>query len=135
MRIASTRRVSFRSNRQQSRSSHWQTRRCRKVEAAAKDESHDGCDKKKSNQKAQWTQTTVAGSVNSWLLIVKKKTWIHQEWEDTVRQWHNLLCEMTKKDEEKKRELEHRMIDSADGGTGLLHKITKTTARRGEYRF
>ena len=57
-----------------------------------------------------------------------------------MRQRYNLLYEMTKKDEEKKRELEHqklvsRMIDSADGGTGLLHKITKTTARRGEYRF
>ena len=54
-----------------------------------------------------------------------------------MQQWHNWLHEMKKKDEEKRRLEEHqklvsRMIASADGGAGLLHKITKPTAwRRG----
>ena len=50
---------------------------------------------------------------------------------------YNLLHEMQKKDEEKEKEEEHqklasRMIASVEGGTGLLRKITKPTARRGE---
>ena len=47
----------------------------------------------------------------------------------------NGLCELKKKDEEKRMKLEHpklvgNMINSAAGGTGLLHKITKPTAGR-----
>ena len=51
--------------------------------------------------------------------------------------WYSWLWyEMKKKDEERRRELEHQtcvshMIKSADGGSGLLHKITKPTAWRG----
>ena len=49
---------------------------------------------------------------------------------------HNLLHEMQKKDEEKEKKEEHQklashMIASAEGGTGLLRKITEPTARRG----
>ena len=49
---------------------------------------------------------------------------------------HNLLHEMQKKNEEKEKKEEYqklasRMIASAEGGTGLLRKITKPTARRG----
>ena len=50
--------------------------------------------------------------------------------------WHGCLYEM-KKDEEKRMEVEHqqlasRMIRSVEGGTGLLHKIIRPTAWRGE---
>ena len=53
-----------------------------------------------------------------------------------MTRWCNWLCEMKKKDEEKRMELEHQklvssMIKSAEGGTGLLHNITKPTAGRG----
>ena len=49
------------------------------------------------------------------------------------RSW---LCGMKKKDEEKRMEADrekfvNRMIASADGEAGLLHKITKPTALRG----
>ena len=48
---------------------------------------------------------------------------------------YNLLHEMQKKVEEKEKKKEHqklasRMIASAEGGTGLLRKITEPTAER-----
>ena len=51
-------------------------------------------------------------------------------------QWYNWLVEMKKKDEEKRMEVEQqklfsRMIKSAGGRTGHVHKITKPTAWRG----
>ena len=54
----------------------------------------------------------------------------------TVQQWHNWQFEVKKKDEDKRMEVEHqkivsRMIDSAQGGACLLHKITEPTAWRG----
>ena len=47
--------------------------------------------------------------------------------------WYSWLCEMKKKDEEKRMEVEHqklasRLIKRDEGGTGRLHKITKPTA-------
>ena len=53
-----------------------------------------------------------------------------------MQRWYNWLVEMKKKGEEKKIQEEHqklvsRMIASAEGTTGLLHKITKPTAWRG----
>ena len=68
---------------------------------------------------------------NSWwvsdlMAADRKKTWLHPEWEDTVRRWHKWLYEMKKKYEEKRKvfhqQLVSRMIKSADGGTGLLRK-------------
>ena len=41
------------------------------------------------------------------------------------------MCEMKKKDEENRMDVDHQKIKSADGGTGLLHKITKPTVWRG----
>ena len=51
-------------------------------------------------------------------------------------QWYTWLYELKKKDEGKKMEVKHKnlvglMIKSADGGTGLVHKITKSSAWRG----
>ena len=82
---------------------------------------------------------------NSWwvseLLAADCKTaWLHPEWEGTMLRWYGWLPEI-KKDEEKKMEVEQRtlvsrMIQSSDGSTGLLHKITKPSAwRGGECRF
>ena len=53
-----------------------------------------------------------------------------------MRRWCNWLCELKKKDEEKRKEVEHQklvscMIKSAEGGTGLLHKITEPASWRG----
>ena len=42
-------------------------------EAAAKNEDHDRYDKRKPSQRAERTQTTVAGSVSCWPLILKKR--------------------------------------------------------------
>ena len=72
---------------------------------------HDSCDKE---EKAEWTRTTIAGSVNCWLLIA------------------NDMDDM-KKDEEKRMEVEHqklvsRMIRSAGGGPGLSHKNHQTNS-------
>ena len=66
-------------------------------------------DKEKTSQKAEWTQTTVGGSVSCWPLTVKKSV-VHPGWEDTVLRWYNWLNEMKKKDEEKKMEVEHQKI-------------------------
>ena len=62
--------------------------------------------------------------------------WLQPTWEDTLQRWYNWLYEMKKKDEEKRKEKEHpellnRMVCSAEGGTGLLHTITKQTVWRG----
>ena len=52
-----------------------------------------------------------------------------------MRQWYSWLYEMKKKDEGKRMEehqkLVSRLINSADGGTLLLHRITKPAAWRG----
>ena len=65
-----------------------------------------------------------------------QKAWFHQGWRDTMLQWYSWLYEMKKNDEEQRMEVEHqklvsRMIKSADGGTGLLHKKIPSQ-RRGE---
>ena len=110
--------------------------------APAKDEDHGRYDyKQRSRQKtartrkAACTRTPVGRSASYWPLIIKS-AWDHHEWEVTVQQWYNWQFEVKKKDEEKRMEVEHqkivsRMIDSAQGGAGLLHKITEPTARRG----
>ena len=65
-----------------------------------------------------------------------EKTWIHTGWEDTMHECYNRLEEMKKKDEKGKMEEIHqhkvaKMIESAEGSAGLLHKISKPTAWRG----
>ena len=95
---------------------------------------HGGDDKTDQGKKAEWTRTTVGGSVNCWLLITK--AWLYSAWEDTARRWHNVGRYEMKKDEERRMEVRQqklvsRLGRSAEGGTGLLHKITKPTARRG----
>ena len=77
---------------------------------------------------------------NSWwasemLAAECRKTWLHPAWEDTMQRWQNWLYEIKKKDEEKTHEEEQqklasRMIASAEGGAGLLHKVTKPTVWR-----
>ena len=52
-----------------------------------------------------------------------------------MQRWYYWLQEMKNRYEEKRKEEEHhklvgRMIASAEGGAGLLHKITKPTAWR-----
>ena len=59
-----------------------------------------------------------------------KKKWLHPEWEDTVQHWKTWLHDMKKKDEKKRQEEEHqklvsRIITSAQGGAGLLHKKSR----------
>ena len=68
-------------------------------------------------------------------MLIAKKCGSATEWENTTQQWYNWLCEMKKKDEERRMDVEHqklasRMIRSAEARTGL-HKITKATAWRG----
>ena len=106
-----------------------ETKACRQVkqkrrnEAATEDLYHDGYDEKNQCEGQNWTQ-----SVNCCLLIVKK--WLHPEWEDTVQHWKTWLHDMKKKDEKKRQEEEHqklvsRIITSAQGGAGLLHKKSR----------
>ena len=62
--------------------------------------------------------------------------WIHTGWEDTVQKWYERLEHMQKKDEKAKWRRVHqrkveKMIKSAQGSAGLLHKITKPTMWRG----
>ena len=45
-------------------------------EAAAKDEGHDRCDKKNQIKEAEWTRTTVGGSVICWLRIARKRGFV-----------------------------------------------------------
>ena len=64
------------------------------------------------------------------------EAWLNQEWKETMQRWQEWLREMKKKDEEKTKEEEHRkfvrrMIASAEGGAGWLHRITKPTVWRG----
>ena len=61
--------------------------------------------------------------------------WTHTGWEDAVQKWYYWL-EDTKNEKEKMEEMHQRkvekMIESAEGSAGLLHKITKPTPwRRG----
>ena len=85
----------------------------------------------KFSANAEWTQTTVGGLVSWWPPIVEKRG----STQNGRRTRCNGLCEMKKKDEEKRMKLEHpklvgNMIKSAEVGTGLLHKVTKPTAGR-----
>ena len=62
----------------------------------------------------------------------KERAWLHPEWEDNVQRWCSWLQDMNKNDEEEEHQtLVSRMITGADGGAGLLHKITMPTAWRG----
>ena len=66
------------------------------------------------------------------------KTWLHPKWEDTMQRWYNWLCEMQKKDEEKRKEKEHqklvsRMISSAEAQnyeTNCLERRNTNPGRR-----
>ena len=66
-----------------------------------------------------------------------EKAWTHTGWEDTLQKWFYWLEEMKKKDDKAKMGEMHqhkvaRMIKSAEGSAGLLHKITKPTPWRRE---
>ena len=66
-----------------------------------------------------------------------EKAWTHAGWEDVMQKWCGWLKYMKKEDEKEKMEEMHqqrvnRMIKSAEGSAGLVHKITKSTPwRRG----
>ena len=65
-----------------------------------------------------------------------EKAWIHTGWEDTMQKWYEWLEHMKKKDEKEKMEEMHqrkveKMIKSAEGSAGLLHKIRNLTMWRG----
>ena len=65
-----------------------------------------------------------------------EKAWTHTGWEDTMQKWYQWLDRMKKKDEKGKMEEMHqrkveKMIKSAEGSVGLLHKIIKPTMWRG----
>ena len=91
--------------------------------AAAKDQAKNRIDANNS----WWVRQLLAADC--------KKAWLHPGWTQNAAMVH--LYEMKKRDEEKRTEVEHQksvscMIRSAEGGTGLLHKVTKPTAwRRG----
>ena len=62
-----------------------------------------------------------------------EKAWTHAGWEDPMQ---NGVNGWKKKDENEKMEVMHqrkveKMIKSAEGSAGLLHKITKPTIWRG----
>ena len=86
-------------------------------------------DEKESQSKRNWR-------ISELLAADCEKVWLQAGWEDTMQKWYDWPCEMKKKDEAKKMEVEHRtlvsrMIKSADGSAGLLHKITMPTTWRG----
>ena len=67
-----------------------------------------------SKRNSAWTRTTIGG---------------YPEWEETVQPWFYWLHEMKKKDVEKRKEEKHqklvkRVITSAEGRAGFLHRIT-----------
>ena len=102
-------------------------------QAAAKNEDHNRQMIRKIKAKGRIDANNSKWWVSDyWMLLARRRGFIMH-----MQQWHNWLHEMKKKDEEKRRLEEHqklvsRMIASADGGAGLLHKITKPTAwRRG----
>ena len=75
--------------------------------------------------------------VSELLAADSEKARIHSRWEDTMQKWYEWVDHMKKKDEKEKMEEVHqrkveKMIKSAEGIAGLLHKITKPTMwRRG----
>ena len=57
-----------------------------------------------------------------------------------MQRWYTWLHEVKKKDEERRRDVEHqklvsRMIKSAEGGTGLLHKSPNQRRGRGRVQI
>ena len=60
---------------------------------------------------------------------------LNRDWDGTAQSLQEWLCEMKKKDEGQKEEehqkLVRRMIASAEGGAGWLHRISKPTVWRG----
>ena len=65
-----------------------------------------------------------------------EKAWTRAGWEDTMQKWYGWLENMKRKDEKENMEEMHqrkveKMIKSAEGSAGLLHKITKPTMWRG----
>ena len=70
-----------------------------------------------------------------------EKAWIHKGWEDTMQKRFDWLEDVKKKKDEKEKmkEMHQRkfakMIKSAEGSAGLLHKITEPTAWRGGTRI
>ena len=65
-----------------------------------------------------------------------EKAWRHPGEEETMRKSYVQLEKMKKEDEKRKMEELHqqrvnKMIKSAEGSAGLLHKLTKPTAWRG----
>ena len=104
-----------------------------KSRTAAENESYERYHKENQKQKVEWI--TVGGSVSCWPLPARKRDSM-KGWEDTMQKWYDRLPEMKKKGEVKKMYEERQkkvsqMIKCADGSAGLLHKITKPTARRG----
>ena len=82
------------------------------------------------------------GAKNRWWvseLLAKdcERAWTDTGCEETMQKWYEWLEHMKKKDEKGKMEEMHprkveKMIKSAEGSAGLLHKITKSTIwRRG----
>ena len=66
-----------------------------------------------------------------------EKAWIHTGWEDTIQTWYERLEYTERKDEKEKMEEMHqrkveKMIKSAEGSAGLLHKISKPAMWTGE---
>ena len=65
-----------------------------------------------------------------------EKAWIHTGWEDTMQKLYEWLEYLNRKDGKEKMEEMHqrkveKMIKSAEGSAGLLHKITMPTMWRG----
>ena len=65
-----------------------------------------------------------------------EKEWTHEGCEDTMQTWYEWLEYVKRKNEKEKMEDMHqqkveKMTESAEGGAGLLHKITKRTMWRG----
>ena len=68
---------------------------------------------RKINHKAEWTHTTVGGSVSCWPLILKKRG-STQNGQTQCFGGTNWLYEMKKKGEENRMEVQHQKLESND---------------------
>ena len=98
-------------------------------EAAAKDGYHDRSDQENQIKRKDGCQKSLVGRGAA-------KAWAHTGWEDTMQKSYEWVEYMKRKDEKEKMEEMHqrkveKMIKSAEGSAGLLHKITKPTMWRG----
>ena len=103
---------------------------------AAKNGDFERSDQENKIKKEKWTLRT-DGWVSELLAADCEKVWIHTGWEDTMQKWSYWLEDMKKKDEKEKMEEMHQKrvaqtTKSAEGSAGLLHKIMKPAAWRGE---